>query len=135
MHPSHLVLSFVTLSNKRLYYGFTQHHHSHQYKWRRTRIFVDQELLGKWNGCNHRCQNNRHRCKILLNKRPKESSSITREEKKEEIPRSMPTPTSSLFTPFVVSVDGLIGYEASNMLKQLSKRLADKCVRASNCSF
>jgi hypothetical protein len=30
------------------------------------------------------------------------------------------------FTPFVVSVDGLIGYEASNLLKQLSKRLADK---------
>ncbi|OEU07108.1 hypothetical protein FRACYDRAFT_251843 [Fragilariopsis cylindrus CCMP1102] len=30
------------------------------------------------------------------------------------------------FTPFVVSVDGLIGYEASNVLKQLSKRLADK---------
>jgi hypothetical protein len=30
------------------------------------------------------------------------------------------------FTPFVVSVDGLIGYEASNLLKQLSKRLAEK---------
>jgi hypothetical protein len=30
------------------------------------------------------------------------------------------------FTPFVVSVDGLLGYEASNLLKQLSKRLAEK---------
>jgi hypothetical protein len=47
-----------------------------------------------------------------------------KEKKKKYLDRCLLQRRS--FTPFVVSVDGLIGTEASNLLKQLSKRLAEK---------
>ena len=33
------------------------------------------------------------------------------------------------FTPFVVSTDGILGYEAKNLMKQLAKRLSEKWSR------
>ena len=47
-----------------------------------------------------------------------------KEKKKKYLDRCLLQRRS--FTPFVVSVDGLIGTEASNLLKQLSKRLSEK---------
>jgi hypothetical protein len=63
--------------------------------------------------------------KSYASRDPKKTIQSQEKEKKKKYPDRCLLQRRA-FTPFVVPVDGLIGYEASNLLKQLSKHLAEK---------
>ena len=54
----------------------------------------------------------------------KESSNLQRWRKKKYLEHCLQQRCA--FTPFVISVDGLLGYEANNLLKRLAVHLSEK---------
>jgi hypothetical protein len=58
----------------------------------------------------------------------KDPHKVLAQQEKEKMHKYLPSCTAQCkrFTPFVVSMDGLLGHKATELFKQLSLRLADK---------